>query len=169
MGWQLRTPEEMKAYSRPPGNPIIEKLLAEKMRELNPAEVSEVVLRNAKETLLNQIKTELYTEIDDIASLPQRMGFEDKGGFELFTTPTNAYPQIDKTLAKTFATEATSQLKSKIHIGWQEIPREARVIEADIILLSVGDKYSLLNLNLDENTDLMNRIMSAMEKYYALN
>lgn len=34
MGWELRTPEEMKAYSRPLGNPVVEKILRAKVAEL---------------------------------------------------------------------------------------------------------------------------------------
>lgn len=110
----------------------------------------------------------LYAEIDDVASLPKRMGFDDKGSFELFTLLKNHFSDIDDTLVREYATEATKQLQNKIYIGWQEIPREIKDLESDMELLSVSDKYAPLNLNLDENVALANEIMNAMIKCYSL-
>jgi len=113
--------------------------------------------------------SELYSEIDEVASLPKRMGFEDKGSFELFTILTNTFAEIDRNLAKEFSIEATNKLKANIYIGWQEIFQEVNRIKFEIVLLSVNDKYATMNLNLDENDDLQNSIMNAMVKCYSLN
>lgn len=55
MGWQWRTPEEMKAFNRPLGNPVVEKILKERMAKLNTG-VSQAARDNALHILLNQIK-----------------------------------------------------------------------------------------------------------------
>ena len=113
--------------------------------------------------------SELYTEIDEVASLPKRMGFEDKGSFELFTIITNTFTEIDKNLAKEFSIEVTTKLKANIYIGWQEIFQEVNRFSFDLQLLSVSDKYASLNLNLVDNEDLTNTLMNKMIKCYSLN
>ena len=111
----------------------------------------------------------LYAEIDDVASLPQRMGFDDKGSFELFTILTNRFSGIDKPLAKEFVTESTHQLKAKIYLGWQEIFQDVNRFKFDLQLLSVSDKFAPLHLDLADNDELTNELMNAMIKFYSIN
>lgn len=113
--------------------------------------------------------SELYTEIDDVASLPQRMGFEDKGSYEVFLLLTSAFPQIDTKLTKEFAQEVTFQLKSKIYIGWQDIFQEVDNYRFDLQLLSVNPKYESLDLDLADNDSLTDELMNALIRCYSLN
>lgn len=111
----------------------------------------------------------LYAEIDDVASLPRRMGFDDKGSFELFTILKNHFSGINDALAKEYAITATRQLQSRIYIGWQEIFQDVNRFKFDLQLLSVSDKYASLHLDLADNDELTNELMNAMIKFYSIN
>jgi type I restriction enzyme R subunit len=120
----------------------------------------------AIEELLLQLG-ELYAELDDVASLPARMGFPDKGSFEIFTLIRNESPELfDEGLVKDFSMEAVEKIKSRIYIGWQDVPREYERIQTDIELLSVHPKFE--DLNIDTYPDLIERIMKSVEKFYSL-
>ena len=109
----------------------------------------------------------LYTELDDVASLPQRMGFEDKGGFEIYTIIKNSIIEnFNEAVAREFSDEAVAKVKAKIYIGWQDVPREYERITADIQLISAADKYD--ELNIYDNEELIDRIMKAVFINYKL-
>ena len=109
----------------------------------------------------------LYTELDEVASLPQRMGFEDKGSFEIFTLIKNkSEDKFNEELTRSFVCDVVQKIKSKIYIGWQDVPREPERIEADLLLIAANPKYD--DLAIDENIELIDQIMKAVIKYYAL-
>jgi len=109
----------------------------------------------------------LYNELDEVATLPQKMGFPDKGSFEIFTLIKNISEiNFKEELVRDFAMEASEKIKSKIYIGWHDVPREFERIESDILLLAVNPKYE--ELGLDENAELMERIMKSILKNYRL-
>lgn len=110
----------------------------------------------------------LYNELDDVASLPQRMGFPDKGSFEIYTHIKNKSDgEFYEELVRDFAIEASKMIQSKIYIGWQDVPREFERIQSDIELLSVNPKFE--QLKIDENTELIEGIMKAVLQNYKLN
>ena len=112
--------------------------------------------------------SELYTELDDVASLPARMGFPDKGSFEIFTIIKNeSHASFDEGLVKDFSLEATEKIKAKIYIGWQDVPREFERIQTDIELLAVNPKYE--SLNIDEHSELIEQIMKSVLHNFSLN
>jgi type I restriction enzyme R subunit len=95
------------------------------------------------------------------------MGFPDKGSFEIFTLIRNESPELfDEGLVKDFSMEAVEKIKSRIYIGWQDVPREYERIQTDIELLSVHPKFE--DLNIDTYPDLIERIMKSVEKFYSL-
>lgn len=111
--------------------------------------------------------SELYSELDDVASLPSRMGFPDKGSFEIFTLIKNEEGNsFDEGLAKDFSMEAVEKIKSKIYIGWHEVPREFDRIQTAIELLAVNPKYE--ELKISENPELVERIMRSVFQNYKL-
>lgn len=111
---------------------------------------------------------DLYTELDDVASLPKRMGFPDKGSFEIFTLIKNVSDgSFNEGLVRDFSFEAVKRIKAKIYIGWQDVPREYERIESDIELLCVNPQFE--ELRIDENTELLERIMKAVFQNYRLN
>jgi type I restriction enzyme R subunit len=110
---------------------------------------------------------ELYTELDDVASLPQRMGFPDKGSFEIYTLIKNVSGvDFKEERVRDFAFEAVERIKAKIYIGWQDVPREYERIQTDIELLSVNPKFE--DLKIDENEELLERIMKEVFKNYKI-
>ena len=112
--------------------------------------------------------SELYTELDDVASLPKRMGFPDKGSFEIFTLIKNETDNnFNEGLVRDFAFEAVKKIKSKIYIGWQDVPHEYERIQTDIELLSVNPHFE--NLRIDEIQELLERIMKSVLLNFKLN
>lgn len=122
----------------------------------------------AIEEILNQLG-DLYAELDEVASLPQRMGFPDKGTFEIFTLIKNvSQADFNEELSRDFSLSAfDSVIKKKIYIGWQDVPREYERLQTDIELLAANPKYE--ELRLDEHEELMDRIMKAILVNYSLN
>ncbi|MEA4982707.1 MAG: HsdR family type I site-specific deoxyribonuclease [Paludibacter sp.] len=121
----------------------------------------------AIEELLLQLSG-LYAELDDIASLPHRMGFEDKGSFEIFTTIRNmSNDTFDEALVRAFTDEVVKKIKKRIYIGWQDVPREFERIKADIELITAADEFD--SLNLFENSAVIDQIMKAVTQSYKLN
>lgn len=122
----------------------------------------------AIEEILNQLG-DLYAELDEVASLPQRMGFPDKGTFEIFTLIKNvSQTGFNEELSRDFSLSAfDSVIKKKIYIGWQDVPREYERLQTDIELLAANPKYE--ELRLDEHEQLMERIMKAILVNYSLN
>lgn len=122
----------------------------------------------AIEEILNQLGG-LYAELDEVASLPQRMGFPDKGTFEIFTLIKNVSPDtFNEELSRDFSMRAfDTVIKKKIYIGWQDVPREYERLQTDIELLAANPKYE--ELRLDEKEELMDRIMKAILVNYSLN
>lgn len=120
----------------------------------------------AIEEILNKL-SELYTELDEVASLPTRMGFPDKGSFEFFTLIKNiTEDNFNEELVREFSFEAAEKVKNKIYTGWQEVPQEFKRIKFEIMLLSANPKFE--ELNIDENEELMERIMNAVIQNYSL-
>lgn len=113
--------------------------------------------------------SELYNELDDIASMPQKMGFEDKGTFEIFTLIKNASPpSYNEDLAREFAKEVfKTVISKKIYIGWQGIPNEVDRLRVEIEIFAGADKYQ--QMELDENDQLLDLIMKSIIKNYGLN
>lgn len=112
---------------------------------------------------------ELYTELDDVANLPKRMGFEDKGTFEIYTIIKNAKKQrFDEPLTRDFAIEVHEQIikKKANYIGWQDIPNEPKRLKTNIEIFAASDKYQ--NLEIDDDEEVMEHILKAIILNYGL-
>lgn len=110
----------------------------------------------------------LYTDLDDVTSLYQKMGFPDNGSFEFFTIIKNASGDaFNENLVREFSFEASDKIKAKLYPGWQEVPRELDRLEYEILLLSANPKFE--ELNIDKNRELIEHIMKAVLQNYKLN
>ena len=111
---------------------------------------------------------ELYTELDEVATLPQKMGFEDKGTFEIFTNIKNAQSSaFNEELTREFATEVCdSVIKKKIYIGWQDISKEVKRLRVNIEIFAASDEFQ--QLGIDEDEELMDNIMKSVIHNYGL-
>jgi len=113
--------------------------------------------------------SDLYNELDDIASLPQRMGFEDKGTFEIFTFIKNAHTSdFHEELTREFAKDVVDTvIKKKIYIGWQDVDKEVERLRVNIEIFAASDKYQ--HLAVDEDERLMDAMMNSIIRNYGLN
>ena len=118
------------------------------------------------EGLLKKL-SELYTEVDEVVEIPKRMGFEDKGTFEIYQIIKNEVLEFDDALVRSFAEEEAKRIRSKIYIGWQEVKQEYGRFKTDLELLSVNPKYESLNLNIDG--PLGDELMNSILKNFSLN
>lgn len=112
---------------------------------------------------------ELYNELDEIATLPQRMGFEDKGSFEIYTIIKNAKKgDFNDELTRQFVKDVVDTvIRKKIFIGWQDIDAEIKRLRTDIEIFSASDQY--IPLEIDEDELLMDAIMKSVVKYFGIN
>lgn len=118
------------------------------------------------EGLLKKL-SELYTEVDEAIEIPRRMGFDNKGTFEIYQTIKNEIGNFREELVRAFAEDLTRRIKSKIYIGWQEVPQEYNRMKFEIDLLAANDKYESLNLDVDG--PLGDTLMDSIMKNFSLN
>lgn len=118
------------------------------------------------EGLLMQLST-LYTEVDEAIEIPKKMGFADKGTFEIFQIIKNELSDFDEQLVREFANEQAQRILSKIYIGWQEVPQEYNRFKADMELLAANPKYESLNLDFDG--PLGDTLMKSILQNFSLN
>lgn len=120
----------------------------------------------AIEEILNQLGS-LYTELDEVASLPTKMGFPDKGSFEFYTIIKNqSGADFNDELVRDFSFEAAEKIKNKIYNGWQEVPREFDRLKYEILLLSANPKFE--EMKIDSNEEIIEQIMKAVLQNYNL-
>jgi len=112
---------------------------------------------------------ELYDELDEIATLPQRMGFDDKGTFEIFMLIKNAKGDgFDEDLTREYVKDVVDTvIRKKIYIGWQDVDAEVKRLRTNIEICAASDHYE--SLALDEEEGLMDSIMKSVVKYFGLN
>ena len=122
---------------------------------------------NSIEVILENLSS-LYTELDEVATLPQRMGFPDKGTFEIFTIIKNQTKGIfNEPLVRDFSQEVVNTVvKKKIYIGWQDVPKEIDRLKVNIEVFAASDKYQ--ELSIDDNTELMEIMMKSIEKNFSI-
>ena len=118
------------------------------------------------EGLLKKL-SELYTEVDEAIEIPKKMGFADKGTFEIYQIIKNEIADFDEQLVREFANEQAQRIQSKIYIGWQEVPQEYNRFKADMELLAANPKYESLNLDFDG--PLGDTLMNSILKNFSLN
>ena len=105
--------------------------------------------------------------MDEAIEVPKKMGFADKGTFEIYQIIKNEIPNFDEQLVREFANEQAQRILSKIYIGWQEVPQEYNRFKADMELLSVNPKYESLNLDIDG--PLGDALMNSILQNFSLN
>lgn len=118
------------------------------------------------EGLLKKL-SELYTEVDEAIEIPKKMGFDNKGTFEIYQNIKNQMEDFNEELVKEFAEELTHRILSKIYIGWQEVTQEYNRMEGEVALLAANPKYDSLNLDIDG--ELGKTLMKSILKNFSLN
>lgn len=118
------------------------------------------------EGLLKKL-SELYTEVDEAIEIPKKMGFDNKGTFEIYQNIKNQMEDFNEELVREFAEELTRKIRSKIYIGWQEVTQEYNRMEGEVALLAANPKYDSLNLDIDGK--LGKTLMKSILKNFSLN
>lgn len=118
------------------------------------------------ETILIQLG-QLFTEVDDVISLPKKMGFDDMGSFEIFTLIKNQKEGLEESLICDYAKACKEKIDSLIFTGWHDMPNKAKEITTSLKLLSAAPDYEEMQLFEDEN--LFNQIQVILLKYYKVN
>ena len=117
------------------------------------------------EGLLKKL-SELYTEVDEALEIPKKMGFEDKGTFEIYQTMKNNLNYFDEELVKSFAKELVKNIRRRLFIGWQDTSTY-NYVKGDIELMICNEDYSSLAL---EHVDgLLDLMMQSVVDNYSLN
>ncbi len=128
--------------------------------------------KNEESIAIEEILTRLgglYDELDEVATLPQRLGFEDKGTFEIFTHIKNEnLINFDEGGVRDFSTQVIDKIIKRRYnyIGWQDIPNEPRRLYEDIEILAASDEF--MGLEIDDNSELLERIQQAVVSNYSL-
>lgn len=117
--------------------------------------------------ILLQKLSELYTDVDEAIEIPKKMGFENKGTFEIYQIIKNESSDFDEKLVREFAVELTKKIQERIYIGWHEIPQEYNRLRGDMLLLSVNPMFE--SLNLDSKDELVENIMNSVRNNFSLN
>ena len=111
--------------------------------------------------------SELYTEVDEAFEKPKKMGFDDKGTFEIYQTIKNHIENFNDQLVRDYAEELTRRIRAKIYIGWQEVTQEYNRMKFEVELLAADDKYESLNLDIDG--ELGDQLMNSIIDNFSLN
>jgi len=111
--------------------------------------------------------SELYTEVDEAIEMPRKMGFDNKGTFEIYQTIKNHIENFSEELVRDFAEELTRRIRAKIYIGWQEVTQEYNRMKFEIELLAANEKYE--SLNLDVEGELGEQLMNSITDNFSLN
>ena len=118
------------------------------------------------EGILKQL-SELYTEVDEAIEMPKKMGFDNKGTFEIYQTIKNHIENFSEELVRDFAEKLTERIRAKIYIGWQEVTPEYNRMKFEVELLAANDKYESLNLDVDG--ELGEKLMNSIIDNFSLN
>jgi len=130
--------------------------LIERKQDLN-ADIEEILL-----DLEN-----LYGEVDEIGNLPKRMGFEDRGRYDLFLEIKHATGAVfDEAKARQFVDVLVAGLTKGLYAGWQESELKCKEVVTDIKTLADGDDFALLGIS--DNADLVETLLKRLVQHYAI-
>ena len=118
--------------------------------------------------LFGTVKEDGYRQYNTAyIEIPKKMGFDNKGTFEIYQNIKNQMEDFNEELVREFAEELTRKIRSKIYIGWQEVTQEYNRMEGEVALLAANPKYDSLNLDVDG--ELGKTLMKSILKNFSLN
>ena len=130
--------------------------LIERKQDLN-ADIEQILLDLEK----------LYGEVDEVGNLPKRMGFEDRGRYDLFLEIKHTTgAAFDETKARQFVDVLAAGLAKALYAGWQESDLKCRDIVTDIKTLADGDDFA--SLGISDNADLVETLLKRLIQHYAI-
>ena len=130
--------------------------LIERRRDLN-ADIEQILLDLEK----------LYGEVDEVGNLPKRMGFEDRGRYDLFLEIKQATgAAFDETRARQFVDVLVAGLAKALYAGWQESDLTCKGVVTDIKTLADGDDFA--SLGISDNNDLVETLLKRLVQHYGI-
>lgn len=109
---------------------------------------------------------ELYTEVDEAIEIPRRMGFEDKGTFEIYQNIKNTASHFEEELVRKFANELVRIIRKRLFVGWQDT-RTYNYVEGDVEFMLINGDYK--SLELEKVEGLAKQLMQSIVENYSLN
>lgn len=109
----------------------------------------------------------LYQELDEVVSLPERMGFSERCEFDV-------YMELKRTLGEKFD-EAVSRgvsgalvklARRRAYAGWQDNPQELKRLRADIKVLALDDAYD--KAGIADSEELLDALIKRLIQHYSL-
>ena len=130
--------------------------LIERKKDLN-ADIEQILLDLEK----------LYGDVDEVGNLPKRMGFEDRGRFDLFLDiKQSTGAAFDETKARQFVDVLVAGLAKTLFAGWQESPLKCQEVVTDIKTLPERDEFA--SLGISGNADLVEKLFKRLVQHYAI-
>jgi len=118
------------------------------------------------EQILLDLET-LYGTVDEVGNLPKRMGFADRGRFDLFLDIKHATGAVfDEAKSRQFVEVLVAGLTRALYAGWQESELERRRVETDIKTLADGDDYAALGIA--DNANLVEVLVKRLVQHYGI-
>jgi type I restriction enzyme R subunit len=109
----------------------------------------------------------LYGDVDEVGNLPKRMGFEDRGRYDLFLDiQHNTGKAYDETKARQFVDVLVVGLSKGLYAGWQESELKCKDVVTDIKTLADGDDFA--SLGISDNVNLVETLLKRLIQHYAI-
>jgi len=109
----------------------------------------------------------LYQELDDVASLPERMGFAERCEFDVYMELKRALgDKFDDALVRAFSGALTKLAKRRAYAGWQDNPQELKRLRPDIKVLALDDAYE--QAGIADNDELLDVLIKRLIQHYGL-
>ncbi|TAE27167.1 MAG: type I restriction endonuclease subunit R [Candidatus Kapaibacterium sp.] len=111
----------------------------------------------------------LYEELVNAATLPQRMGFADRGTFDIFHVVKRASAAeavFDEPLARAFAERIATMIKDRRYVKWHLSDKMQRDFLLDVELLAQDDAFFALGIS--TNSEALNEILKWVVEHYRL-
>jgi type I restriction enzyme R subunit len=109
----------------------------------------------------------LYRELDEVASLPERMGFAERGEFDVYIELKHSLAErFDDKSARGFATRIARLVKRKVYAGWQDNDQELKRLRTEIGLLADDEDFEKFEIADDE--ELVEAVLRRLVQHYRL-
>jgi hypothetical protein len=130
--------------------------LIERKKDLN-ADIEQILLDLEK----------LYGDVEQVGLLPQRMGFEDRGRYDLFLDIKHGTDgAFDEAKARQFVDILVAGLKKALYTGWHESGSKCNDVVLDIKTLADGDEFA--SLGISDNVNLVETLLKRLIQHYAI-
>ncbi len=109
----------------------------------------------------------LYQQLDNVANEPVRMGFADRGRYDLFLDLKHGTAErFDEGAARRFVETLVGGLQQKrFRAGWQESDLEVNAIRTELKVL--GDDPDFETMGISDDADMVEKLMNRLEQHYA--